>query len=197
MTKLAKHQLDVGIVTNLDVVRARTRLAQHKAREQEAIQGVNTSLLRLKRVIGLPLETQLRLTDSLQYFDEKPLGVPEAIGSAIKDRIEMFIADSQVKFAQYQLSEANRERLPEIDAYGAWGQSAVVPNKFAHNEAQIAINLRLPIFEGGRSKEKSGSMQFEDASPDNEGRYADAGAGRCPIGLANIKHDDRTGQGCQ
>ena len=68
LTSLAQHQLEVGIVTNLDVVRAQTRLAQHKAREQEGIQGVNTAFLSLKRVIGLPLDSELRLSDSLAVF---------------------------------------------------------------------------------------------------------------------------------
>lgn len=150
LTNLAQHQLGVGIVTNLDVVRAQTRLAQHKAREQEGIQVVNTAYLNLKRVTGLPLDSDLRLSDSLKYFDEKALAVADAIDTAIKDRVEMSIADSKVKYAQYQLSQANRERLPKVDLYGDWGQSAVEPYKNAHNAAQISVNLSMPIFEGGQ-----------------------------------------------
>ena len=45
LTNLAQHQLEVGVVTNLDVIRAQTRLAGHKAREQEDIQAVNTAFL--------------------------------------------------------------------------------------------------------------------------------------------------------
>ena len=55
LTDLAQHQLEVGVVTNLDVVRAQTSLAGHD-HEQEGIQGVNTSFLNLKRVIGLPMD---------------------------------------------------------------------------------------------------------------------------------------------
>ena len=73
LTSLAQHQLEVGVVTNLDVIRAQTRLAAHKAREQEDIQGVNTAFLSLKRIIGLPLDSELHLSDSLQFFDEKTL----------------------------------------------------------------------------------------------------------------------------
>jgi outer membrane protein TolC len=150
LTSLAQHQLQAGIVTNLDVVRAQTRLAQHQAKEQEAIQKLNTSLLNLKRVTGLPLDTELHLTDSLEYFDERSLAVPDAINAALKDRFEVTIADSKVKYAQYQLSQANRERLPKAYVYGDWGQSAVEPNKFAHNAAQISVNMSMPIFEGGQ-----------------------------------------------
>ena len=61
----------------------------------------------------------------------------------------MSIAASKVKYAQYRLSQANRERLPKLDFYGDYGQSAVEPNKYAHSAAEIAVNMHLPIFEGG------------------------------------------------
>ena len=150
LTSLAQHQLVVGVVTNLDLIRAKTRLAQHKAREQEGIERLDTALLSLKRVIGLPLGSQLRLSDSLGFFDEKTLVVSEAIDAAIKSRFEMSIANSRVKYAQYQLSQANRERLPKAYIYGDWGQSAMEPNKYAHDAAQISLNVSLPIFEGGQ-----------------------------------------------
>ena len=149
LASLAQHQLEVGIVTNLDVVRSQTRLAQHKAREQEAIQGVNTALLSLKRITGLPLDSELRLSDSLQFFDEKTLAVSNAIDAAIKDRFEMSIADSKVKYGQYKLSQANRERLPKIDAYGDYGLSGIEPYKSARKAAQISVHISMPIFEGG------------------------------------------------
>ena len=150
LTSLAQHQLEVGVVTNLDVVRAKTRLAQHKAREQEDIQGVNTAFLSLKRVIGLPLDSELHLSDSLQFFDEKTFAVSDAIDAAIKDRFEMSIADSKVKYAQYKLSQANRERLPKLDAYGDYGLSGIEPDRSVHKAAQISFNVSMPIFEGGQ-----------------------------------------------
>jgi outer membrane protein TolC len=149
LTSLAQHQLEVGVVTNLDVIRAKTRLAQHQAREQEGIQGVNTAFLSLKRIIGLPLNTELRLSDSLQFFGEKTFALTDAINEAFKDRFEMSIADSKVKYAQYRLSQANRERLPKVGLYGDYGQSAEEPNKYAHKAAQISVNMSIPIFEGG------------------------------------------------
>jgi len=149
LTSLAQHQLEAGMVTNLDVIRAQTRLAQHQAREQEGIQAVNSSFLNLKRVTGLPLDSELHLSDSLQFFDEKPLAISDAINRATKDRFEMSIADSKVKYEQDILSMANRQRLPKLDFYGDYGQSAVEPNKYAHQAAQVSFNLSMPIFEGG------------------------------------------------
>ena len=54
---------------------------------------------------------------------KKLFAVSDAIDAAIKDGFEMSIADSKVKYEQYRLSQANRERLPKIDAYGDYGQS--------------------------------------------------------------------------
>jgi outer membrane protein TolC len=149
LTSLAQHQLTAGVVTNLDVIRSQTRLAGQKAREQGDIQAVNTALISLLRIIGLPLDSELQLSDSLVFFDEKTFAVGDAIDAAVKGRIEMSIADAKVKYAQYRLAQANRERLPKLDFYGDYGQSAEEPNKYAHNAAQIAVNMHLPIFEGG------------------------------------------------
>ena len=161
LTTLAQHQLDVGIVTNLDVIRSQTSLAQYKAREQEDIQGVNTAFLSLKRVTGLPLESDINLSDSLQFFDDKPLSAADAINAAIKGRFEMSIADSKVKYAQFQLSEANRERLPKISAYGDYGLSGVDPDRLVHKAAQISVNVSMPIFEGGDIEGKTRQQQSQ------------------------------------
>ena len=149
LTKLAQHQLEAGVVTKLDVTRAQTRLAQHKAREQESIQGLDAAYLSLERVTGLPLGSQLHLSGSLRFFDEKTLPVDDAIATAIKGRIEMSIAEAKVKYGQYRLSQANRQRLPKVDLYADYGQSAREPNKYAHSAAQVAVNMKVPIFEGG------------------------------------------------
>ena len=150
LVDLAKHQLEVGVVTNLDVIRAETKLAQHQAREQGDIEAVNTAFLNLKRATGLPLDSELHLSDTLEFFHEKTFSLTDAIDAAMKDRIDMSIAGSKLKYTQFQLSQAKRERLPRIDVYGDWGQSASEPYKNEHNAAQISVNMSMPIFEGGR-----------------------------------------------
>ncbi|MDE2230602.1 MAG: TolC family protein [Candidatus Omnitrophica bacterium] len=150
LVSLAQHQLKVGVVTNLDVVRAQTRLAERRAKEQEDIERLDTAMLGFKRIIGLPLNSDLSLSDSLIFFKEKPMGLSDAIATALKHRWEMSIASSKVRYARYRLSEAVRERLPKVDLYGNYGQSAVEPDKYAHKAAQIAVNVSVPIFEGGQ-----------------------------------------------
>ncbi|MBF0503837.1 MAG: TolC family protein [Candidatus Omnitrophica bacterium] len=150
LTSLAQHQLGAGLVTNLDLIRAQTRLAVQKAKEQGDIQGVNTSFLSFKRIIGLPLSSEVHLIDNLQYFNERNFEVLDAVHIAIKDRLEMSIADAKLKYEQYLLSGANRERYPKLEFYGDYGQSAAQPNKYAHRAAQISVNVHMPIFEGGQ-----------------------------------------------
>jgi outer membrane protein TolC len=149
LTHLAEHQLQAGVVTNLDVVRAETRLAGQKAKEQGNIQAFNTALLTLKRITGLPLDSEVRPLDPLAFFVEKQLVIEDAIDIASKARIEMSIADAKVKYEQYCLAQANRERLPKLDLYGDYGQSAIEPNKYAHSAADIVVSMHMPIFEGG------------------------------------------------
>jgi len=171
LMKLAEHQLSVGVVTNLDLIRAKTRLAQHQAREQEGIQRLNTASLNLKRICGLPLGSEIHPSDTLQFIDEKSLVLSDAVEIAFRDRFEMSITGARLKYAQYRLSQANRERLPKVSLYGDYGQSAVEPNKYAHKAAQISMNMSVPIFEGGaiegeiiqqRSLEKQAEIMRDD-----------------------------------
>jgi outer membrane protein TolC len=148
--KLAEHQLKAGTVTKLDVVRAKTRLAEDNARKQEILRARHAAYFQLERVINIPLGSLVKLSDSLAYFDEAVPAVRESIAAAVKDRIEMSIADAKVDLKKRTLSQARNERLPKVSVAGDYGRAGETPKRSVHDVAELGVQVSMPVFEGGR-----------------------------------------------
>ena len=171
LVNLAEHQLSAGVVTNLDVLRSKTRLAQEKARAQEIQRALDAARFQLERVVGVPLGSDVRPTDRLTFFEDAPLPIASAIETALKERAEMLIAEKRTDQSQAQLSAATDTRLPLVELSGNYGRSGSEPNVLEHDVAQIGVRVRMPVFEGGliegrireaRSRNKQNALLRDD-----------------------------------
>ncbi len=149
LVDLADHQLQAGIVTDLDLVRAKTRLAQENARRLETVEHLQVVRLQLARITGMPMGSSITLSESLKFYEEPALSAERSIGEALKDRLEMAMADKKVEYRKVELSKANKARLPTVDVTGNFGRSGAEPNLQPHDAAQIGMRVSMPIFEGG------------------------------------------------
>jgi outer membrane protein TolC len=66
LLKLAVDQHDAGIATGVDVTRAQTRVAQQQVVVAETQRASDQARLHLLRIAGLPLGSDLALTESLR-----------------------------------------------------------------------------------------------------------------------------------
>ncbi|MBF0594005.1 MAG: TolC family protein [Candidatus Omnitrophica bacterium] len=149
LTSLAEHQLNAGIVTNLDLLRAKTKLAQENARRLESVEHLQAARLQLARVTGIPLGSTITLSESLDFYAEPLPSIDGSIRQAFCDRLEMTIAGKKVAYRDAELAKAVRSRLPTIDAGGNYGRAGSKPKTQVHDVAQIFVRVNLPIFEGG------------------------------------------------
>ncbi|MBF0331603.1 MAG: TolC family protein [Candidatus Omnitrophica bacterium] len=147
--QLADHQLQAGIVTRLDLVRAKTKLAQESARRLAILEYFQAARLQLARITGMPMGSSIMLSESLRFYEEPILSAENAIKEAFKNRLEMAMADRKLEYRQVELSKANRARLPVVDLTGNYGRSGIEPHEQAHDAAQIGMRVSMPIFEGG------------------------------------------------
>ena len=150
LVTMAEHQLSAGVVTELDVIRAKTRLAQQRARRQDVLQALHLAYFQLMRVTALPLAANVRLSDSMAFFNEPALPVAKAIDTAFDTRIEMSLAAEKIRYQEDKLSQAKDERLPVFSVYGNYGSAGETPSKSSHEVGQIGVKLTMPAFEGGR-----------------------------------------------
>ena len=71
LLEIAENQLEAGVATPIDVTRAEVQLAQNEiAKLQQQTRVVDTEL-RIKRILNLPLNTNLRVTETLDLYADR------------------------------------------------------------------------------------------------------------------------------
>jgi outer membrane protein TolC len=112
---------DAGISPRLDVLRAQV---DYQNEQQNLISTANQlakDKLALARVIGLPLDQAVRLTDSEPYAALDNLDPAAAFAQALKNRKDIAAANEQVAAARSQKSAAFAEKLPTVKVSGDFG----------------------------------------------------------------------------
>lgn len=168
---LAKDQHKSGVATGLDETRAETRVAQQQFRLAQAKTDAHQARLQLQRVSGLTLGGSLLLTDNLAYT-EAPLPPAEsAVQIALRQRVEIRLAEEQVRLNDYERRATQAEQLPSIDFVSDYGSSGVKPNVLDLPTRSVGIRLNVPIFNGGltrgritaaTSRQRQAELQLND-----------------------------------
>jgi outer membrane protein len=152
LLKLAQDQRDAGIATGVDVTRAETRLAQEQVRLSRAQTDSEEGRLQLQRIVGLPLGSPLTLTDPLHFAIETLPAIETAVAQAEDMRAELRVARAQVSESTYQKRAARAEQLPSLEFLGDYGVSGITPVTSALPTRRYAIQLNVPIFNGGLTR---------------------------------------------
>jgi outer membrane protein TolC len=160
LLKLAQDQRAAGIATGVDVTRAETRLAQEQVRLSRAQTDDEDARLQLQRLVGLPLGSSFTLTDALRFAVETLPGIETAVATAEDTRGEVRAAEAQVKVNQLEARATRAEQLPSLEFVGDYGISGITPVSSALPTRRYAIQLDVPIFNGGLTR---GRIQVADA----------------------------------
>jgi outer membrane protein TolC len=151
LLKLAHDQHEAGVSTGIDVARADTERAQEYLRLIRAQLAAAQADLRLKRVVGLPLDQPISLPDIPRAELGELPSVEKTLGLAGHDRFELQIAKADYTAAVDSLHAANSENLPSLKALADYGYSGTTPDDTART-GSIGARLDLPIFSGGSTK---------------------------------------------
>ena len=147
--QLAQDQRNAGVATGVDVTRAQTRLAEQKTALAQAQTTSEQARLSLQRVIGLPLGSPLVLTDQLRFVEEPMPSIDMAVAQAGHDRREIQVAEEENKVSELERKAARAEHLPSLEVVGDYGASGITPGSFDLPTRRVAIQLNVPIFNGG------------------------------------------------
>jgi len=163
--KLAQDQHNAGVATGIDVTRAQTRVAEEQVRLAQAQTAAQQANLQLKRVTGLPLGNDYNLTDDLRFVTETLPPVNEAVAQGERQRIDLQVAQQQVRLNDYERRAAVAEQYPSIGVSGDYGESGITPTTLALPTRSIAVNLNVPIFNQGltRSRIAIASSRYRQA----------------------------------
>jgi outer membrane protein TolC len=152
LVQLAQDQRNAGVATGVDVTRAETRLATEEVRLAQSQTASEQARLNLQRVVGLPLESPLTLTDQLRFTDEPLPSAETAVSDAAQNRREVRIAEEQVNLSNLERKAVRAELLPSLDFVGDYGVSGITPTDTALPTRRAAIQLNVPLFNGGLTR---------------------------------------------
>ncbi|HEX8162777.1 MAG TPA: TolC family protein [Pyrinomonadaceae bacterium] len=152
LLKLARDQRDAGVATGVDVTRAETRLSQEQLRLAQSQFSSERARLNLQRVVGLPLESPLTLTDQLRFTDDAVPSAEAAVAQAAENRPEVRIAEEQIRVSELERKSIGAEQLPSLAFVGDYGVSGITPTDTALPTRRAAIQLNVPVFNGGLTR---------------------------------------------
>ena len=140
---------DAGVGTNLDVLRARVQL---QTQQQTLINNENTfakDKIALNRLMGMPAEQELTLTDTTPYAAFAALPLDQAMLLAFERRKDLRSLESQVELADRTEKAVKYERLPSLSFGGYYGVLGETQGLY-HGVFSAMGKLSFPIFQEGQ-----------------------------------------------
>jgi outer membrane protein len=153
LLKLAQDRESTGKGIAIDVTRARAQLVSDRQHLLAAELGRIRAFLELLRALGLPLDTDLQLTDPLTFSAEPPVGLERALALAIESRSELKIVRQHSEIARRNDEAIRAERLPSIISYADFGALGLGFRDTAATHT-VGVSLRIPVFDAGRRESK-------------------------------------------
>lgn len=152
---LANNQRQAGVADGIDVARAETRLANQRVQLSQAQTNLNTALLDLLRLVngvgGRSFASRMTLRDQMRLTAEPDRNTDVAVKQALTDRVEVSIAEKELKIAETQRKATAADLLPSVSAFGDYGSSGNKPNDVDYPTRSVGVSLNVPIFNGGRT----------------------------------------------
>jgi outer membrane protein TolC len=135
-----------GIIPGIDVLRA--EVEQHML-EQRLIQAKNVvekQKLAVARAIGLPLEQQFNLGDSLPSDGQRAGPTDQLLAQAYVQRSDALAAEARIRAAEEDVKAVKGKGLPNLSFKGDYGAIGPSLNN-AHGTYSMRLEVRMPVFD--------------------------------------------------
>src|SRR3984885_9676332 len=145
----AKDSHDAGVGTNLDMLRARVQL---QTQQQALINAENTfakDKIALNRLIGLPADQEITLTDTAPYADFAELPLADAMRLAFQRRKDLLSLLAQLDVAAQARKAVRAERLPTLAFDGYYGVLGEIGGLY-HGVFSATGKVSVPVFQEGQ-----------------------------------------------
>lgn len=154
LVAIAQAQLKAGTGVDLDVTRAQAQLAATSAQLVAARNRSEQARLDLLRVLNLPLDSQIELTDSLTALADMPdssLTPAGALALALENRLDLKAYQQRRAAAEAGIAAVKASRLPTITAVADLGVIGTNPTN-ALPTYDWGLQLSVPFLDGSRRR---------------------------------------------
>jgi outer membrane protein TolC len=145
----AKDSHDAGVGTNLDVLRARVQLQTQQQAEINAENAFAKDKIALNRLIGLPADQEITLTDTAPYAEYAELPLSDAMNLAFQRRKDLLSLEAQLEVATQAHKAVRAERLPTLAFDGYYGVIGVIDGLY-HGVFAATGKVSVPVFQEGQ-----------------------------------------------
>ena len=145
----ANNQKTAGTGTGIEITRARVQLANDRQQLLVAQNARRAAHLQLLRVMGLRLDTEIDLTDRLEYAPVDAITLDQARHQALAERADLEAQQRREENARLSASATKLERVPSLAAFGDYGSIGTGLDSSLPTRT-IGFQLKVPVFDGGR-----------------------------------------------
>jgi len=147
--KQSENQKEAGTGTGIEITRAKVQLANDRQRLLVAQNARHSAYLQLLRAMSLRLDTELELTDKLQYVPVDAVTLDAAKSQALQERPDLKAQQEREANARLSASATRLERLPSVAAFGDYGSNGRALDNSVPTRT-VGIQVKVPLFDGGR-----------------------------------------------
>ena len=154
LLKETKALNEAGFVEKIDVSRIQVQRNNIFTQAQRSQTALDISKQILKIQMGLPLEFELELTESLRELNAAE-NLISLLGQEGSDRIELDQISSQIELASLDMKNNHSQYMPKINLVGNARRSGagnelgtVFSNSNWFGSSLIGVSMSVPIFDG-------------------------------------------------
>jgi len=144
-------QYNVGNVAKFDILQTKVQLANAEDGLIRAQNSYDLAVANLNKIIGLPMDSQLKLKEDLAYR-EYNLTLDDSIKYALKNRPEMLQAQKAIASAQDQLKIARSGNSPTISLVGTNMWSDFTFPGLNNANWTVGFSLQMNLLDAGLTK---------------------------------------------
>jgi outer membrane protein TolC len=154
----------------IDSLRAQVERQSAEQRLTNATNQLEKDKLTLARIIGLAIDQEFGVTDSLVYHPLTGITNETATDDALRSRADLHGAEASVQTAAFTLRAQKAQRLPVVSVIADYGGAGANIGNF-NRVYTVAANISAPIYTGGRIRADIQQAQADLAR--RQAEYAD------------------------
>ncbi|MBC7873177.1 MAG: TolC family protein [Ferruginibacter sp.] len=148
-----------GFVEQLDVDKVSIQLTNLQTEKRKVVNTISNGYYGLKVLMGMPLQDELILTDTLSN-DEIKDGIIDAAGYSYEDRKEYQFAQIGKQLNEFNIRRYQLSSIPKVTLNGNYAKNAQRDkwNFFGKGDwftiSSVNVNINVPIFNGFYTRSK-------------------------------------------
>lgn len=146
-------QYDAGAVDKSHILRAEVELGNAQQDFVKAQHNCDVAIIKLKKVLGLPQISQIRLKDQLEY-EEFSRSAESCLQVAMEHRLDLKQSQACVESAEEGIKLAKSQSLPQVSLNGDIDLNDYLFPGLKNGNWSIGLVVSMNVFDSGVTKAK-------------------------------------------